>query len=262
MKTNLNISKLSLALLTVTLSSCGTSEFSSSSEFARGTSPKASLTSDSGPTHSPESYHQDPTKTGEGESDPKLSPNGEPSGSSNLVHNEPESTPQQSNGGTPGNGGSGGNGSVMVCPAKPAKGWDTCEAEKKVRTGINKCLALWGTGTPFNSSSPYRNLGASVNVLGFGPTIEDTNLTAAPELVVIPVSVNVLTIAKYRLLNPNAWYCMIADVSVGAIISVDLNKNAHLADSRADVRVLAVGSNGPAVVDVHVLSAVKVRRVD
>ena len=136
-----------------------------------------------------------------------------------------------------------------------------CEAQKKLRSGVKKCLAAWGAGTPFTEASPYRNLGVAVSVLGFGSSLDDSEATDKPELVVIPASVSVLTITKYRLLNPNGWYCMVADVSVGAIINVDLNKNARLADSRADVRVLSAGSNGPAMVDVHVISSVKVRRV-
>ena len=150
-------------------------------------------------------------------------------------------------------------GCVAVNGAAINKG--ACEEQKKLRRGVKKCLAAWGAGTPFTEASPYRNLGVAVSVLGFGSTLEDREATDKPELVVIPASVSVLTITKYRLLNPNGWYCMVADVSVGAIINVDLNKNARLADSRADVRVLSAGSNGPAMVDVHVISSVKVRRV-
>ncbi|MBM4252001.1 MAG: hypothetical protein FJ146_08525 [Deltaproteobacteria bacterium] len=253
---NINKSlKIGLFIIGFSVIGCGSSEFTGANEFGTGTGPKSSLNSPasaaksqlasnelSGSNPNEGTENKTPgTSPGESES------NGKPGTSTTVVEDK----------GTPGN-----QLTEMVCPKRPAKGWDTCEQEKKLRTGINKCLTVWGANSPFNASSPYRNLGVSVNILGFGSTIEDTNVTAAPELVVIPVAVNVLTITKYRLLNPNGWYCMIADVGVGAAIGVDLHKTARLADSRVDVRILTAGSNGPATVDVHVLSAVKVRRVD
>jgi hypothetical protein len=245
--------KFYLVVIGLTLTGCGSSDFSGANEFGTGTGSKSSLTSQSSATKT----SLTPSQLSGGEPT-----EGAPGSSTGEKGSPAESIPETGKtiSGVP--DAPGGQTNEVVCPVKPAKGWDTCENEKKVRTGINKCLALWGAGSPFTAASPYRNLGVSVNILGFGPTVEDTAYTAAPELVVIPASVNVLTITKYRLLNPNGWYCMIADVSVGAAIGVDLHKTAHLADSRVDLRILSAGSNGPAAVDVHVLSIVKVRRVD
>ena len=251
---NLSISVLVLLMTTV---SCGSSTFSG---VSAGTS--SALTSvPSGKN----GEAADPT------SQVLKSSSGYPSGTSeDLTGTNPTSgsgaDPQTGSDQNPTLGGQGSQGSQIEEPACVAvngaainKG--ACEEQKKLRSGVKKCLAAWGAGTPFTEASPYRNLGVAVSVLGFGSTLDDSDTTEKPELVVIPASVSVLTITKYRLLNPNGWYCMVADVSVGAIINVDLNQKAHLADSRADVRVLAVGSNGPAMVDVHVISSVKVRKV-
>ncbi|MCX6106969.1 MAG: hypothetical protein NTY08_14180 [Proteobacteria bacterium] len=251
---NVSISVLFLLMTTV---SCGASTFSG---VSAGTS--SALTS--APTGK-NGEAADPTSQVLRSS--TISPSGT---SEDLTGTNPTlgsgADPQTGSDQNPTLGGQGGQGSQSVEPtcvsvngAAINKG--ACEERKKLRSGVKKCLAAWGAGTPFTESSPYRNLGVAVSVLGFGSSLNDSEATDKPELVVIPASVSVLTITKYRLLNPNGWYCMVADVSVGAIINVDLNKNAHLADSRADVRVLAVGSNGPAMVDVHVISSVKVRRV-
>ena len=131
----------------------------------------------------------------------------------------------------------------------------------KVSKGLKKCLDAWGGKAPFTTASPYRKIGAAVNVLGFGNSIDDTNVSADPELVVIGAAVNVLSIPKYRLLNPKGWYCLIADVNVASKLTIDLQTDAHLADSRVDVDILSAGSSA-GIVAVSVLSDVTVKRVD
>ncbi|MCX6110469.1 MAG: hypothetical protein NTZ90_12800 [Proteobacteria bacterium] len=131
----------------------------------------------------------------------------------------------------------------------------------KISKGLKKCLDAWGGKSPFTTASPYRKIGFAVSVLGFGSSIDDTNASADPELVVIGAAVNVLSITKYRLLNPKGWYCLIADVNVASKLTVDLHTDAHLADSRVDVDILSAGSNA-GIVAVSVLSDVTVKRVD
>jgi len=131
----------------------------------------------------------------------------------------------------------------------------------KISKGIKKCLDAWGGKSPFTTASPYRKIAAAVNVLGFGNSIDDTNASADPELVVIGAAVNVLSTSKYRLLNPKGWYCLIADVNVASKLTIDLQTDAHLADSRVDVDIMSTGSNA-GIVAVSVMSDVTVKRVD
>jgi hypothetical protein len=74
-------------------------------------------------------------------------------------------------------------------------------------------------------------------VFGIGTAIDDTQKTAAPELVLIPAGVNVLGTAKYRLLNPNGWYCLASTVNVLGNLSIEVAANAEIADSTVDVMV-------------------------
>ncbi len=139
---------------------------------------------------------------------------------------------------------------------------DACQEQNRVSDGIKKCLKAWGGKSPFNEKSEYRKIAAAVSVLGVnGNAINDDQASAGPELVVIAAAVSVLSTPTYRLVNPNGWYCIIADVNVGSKLTVDLHKTAHLADSRVNV---SVASNGQAAgaVDVNVFSNVKVNRVD
>ncbi|MBM4251975.1 MAG: hypothetical protein FJ146_08390 [Deltaproteobacteria bacterium] len=141
----------------------------------------------------------------------------------------------------------------------------SCEAQPGLKTGIAKCLQIWasnGSKPPFTESSPHRTIAASVTVFGAGNAINDETATNAPELVVIIAGVNVLSTPRYRLLNPNGWYCMIADVNVLSNLTVDLHKTARLADSRVNVGVLSSSNGQTANVDVNVLASVTKNRVE
>ena len=45
--------------------------------------------------------------------------------------------------------------------------------------------------------------------------VVDDEATAAPQLVLVKPSVNVLTKGRFRLMNPNGWYCFESAVKLG-----------------------------------------------
>ncbi len=189
------------------------------------------------------------------------------SSTSNGTKGNPEGDPSGSNipGVNPSNGPSGdpGNCTAQASANGTAAASIACDPEgAKLSSGIQKCLNTWGGKAPFTMNSPYRKIAASVTVLGVGNAINDTTTTTTPELVVLVAGVNVLSSPRYRLLNPNGWYCFVADVNVLSGLTVDLHKTAHLADSRVNVGVLSSSTDQTAMVDVNVLSDVKVNRVD
>jgi len=135
-------------------------------------------------------------------------------------------------------------------------------ADWRVGDGLRKCLNGWGPKSPFNGSSSYRKISASISILSLGNSVNDTDVTDAPELVVLVAGVNLASLTRYRFLNPNGWYCIIADVNLATRLNVDLHTKAHLADSRVAVNILSATNNQTANLNVNVLSSVNVNRVN
>ncbi len=114
---------------------------------------------------------------------------------------------------------------------------DVAESLDDSASGIaaRKCLALWGA-TPFASTyAPDKQLTASTMVLGWDKVVvTDSTQTHAPQLIVVHGAVNLIGIARFKLLNPNGWYCLASLKNVLASIAVELKQSAHLADSGLD----------------------------
>lgn len=130
------------------------------------------------------------------------------------------------------------------------------EATPDERKAIEACSTAWGGNAPVNFDS-VRKIAASVSVLGSN-TLVDNRRTEFPELTLILASVNVLSKLDWKLLNPNGWYCMVANVNVLSSMTVTINENGHLADSRVAVDVLSKTDGAAAGANVNVLSSVKV----
>ena len=131
-------------------------------------------------------------------------------------------------------------------------------------SAIDACLQLWGTQSPFANGQPiqnYQKISASISIGGFGSVINDTQQTAEPELVLVDASVAVLGAPTYNLENHNGWYCMKVGVDVLTHLTVNLDCEAHLADSRVNVNVLSNQNNTTSAVGVEVLSSVQVNNV-
>ncbi|MES2744626.1 MAG: hypothetical protein V4655_04325, partial [Bdellovibrionota bacterium] len=88
---------------------------------------------------------------------------------------------------------------------------------------INKCSKGWGLTPGFNKES-VRKIYASVSVLSSGTTLSDKQVTAEPALTLIYAAVNVISDVEWDLLNPNGWYCIVANVNVITDLTVNINE--------------------------------------
>lgn len=114
---------------------------------------------------------------------------------------------------------------------------------------IERCLKAWGDSQPFGwkpgAKTPgFKTMATNVKVLGVGGSDGDVTPTKDPELVLVKPSVAVLTENKLRLLNPNGWYCLKANVTVLSKTVIELACKASIADSHAGVAVLGSNKEG------------------
>ena len=124
---------------------------------------------------------------------------------------------------------------------------------------IRSCLGAW-PDHPFRGEDPprYKVLGTSVNVVGIGGDVVDDEITSDPRLVLVKPSVNVLTKGRFRLMNPNGWYCFESAVTVLAKSEITAHCKAHLTSS---VQPVAVGGGNAGAEGVTVLGKAVVKRV-
>jgi|GEM_PF-1770716 len=126
---------------------------------------------------------------------------------------------------------------------------------------IHKCMDKWKV-LPWTTTVPnFRKIYASISIGGSGTTINDTARTAQPELVLIYAGVNVGGSTEWNLLNPNGYYCMVANVNVQTEFDINLHCNSRLADNSVQVNVGGSTNGSTAVVGVNVLSTVTVNNV-
>ena len=131
------------------------------------------------------------------------------------------------------------------------------------RTIVARCLAAWAGSHPFKAvgEQSFRVIRPQVRVMGMGgQEVEDAITTDKPALVLIEPSVNVMTKTTFKLLNPNAWYCFDANVTVMGKSVVEVDCGAKLADGRSGVEVF--GANDPDKQGVTVMGATEVHRVN
>jgi hypothetical protein len=132
-------------------------------------------------------------------------------------------------------------------------------AEQDDPQAIQECLKKWSNHPFKGENPPYKELGGGVKVLGVGKSMEDTEVTSAPRLVLVNPAVSVLTKNTYRLLNPNGWYCLKDNVTVLGKSVIEAHCNAHLTASSKSVTVL--GSSRQGAEGVTVLGKAVVTRV-
>lgn len=124
---------------------------------------------------------------------------------------------------------------------------------------IRSCLGAW-PDNPFRGEDPprYKVLESSVSVLGFGGEVVDDVATPDPQLVLVKPAVNVLTKARFRLMNPNGWYCFESAVTVLAKSEITAHCNAHVTSS---IQGVAVAGGNAGTDSVTVLGKTVVKRV-
>ena len=124
---------------------------------------------------------------------------------------------------------------------------------------IRSCLGSWPDNPFQGDESPrYKVLGSSVSVLGIGSDVVDDVATPDPQLVLVKPTVNVLTKARFRLMNPNGWYCVESAVTVLAKSEITAHCKAHLTSS---VQGVAVAGGNTGAEGVTVLGKAEVKRV-
>ena len=124
---------------------------------------------------------------------------------------------------------------------------------------IKTCLAKFKKH-PFNASNPnYRVINASVKVFGIGANVNDIKKTPEVELVLVKPAVSVLSKTTYKLLNPNAWYCVSAKVAVLAKTTIQLACASRLATTDGSVTVLGRGDEEKG--GVTVLGSTNIERI-
>ena len=126
-------------------------------------------------------------------------------------------------------------------------------------SAIKICLEKF-KNHPFDKENPkFRTINASVKVFGIGGNINETKKTNEMELVLIKPAVSVLSKTTYKLLNPNAWYCISSKVAVLAKTTIKLACASRLALIDEGVTVLGQGDEKSG--GVTVLGSSKVERV-
>lgn len=134
------------------------------------------------------------------------------------------------------------------------------EARDQTEAGaIAACLATW-RDHPFQGVDRprFKVLSSSVKVMGIGSDVVDDHRTADPELVLIKPAVNVMSKERFRLMNPNGWYCFQSTVTVLAKSEITAECGAHLASS---VDSVAVAGGNEGTDGVTVLGKAVVHRV-
>lgn len=113
--------------------------------------------------------------------------------------------------------------------------------EKGDKESLKECLRHWGKH-PFKADNlEYRTIAPSVKVFGIGGKVEDEAKSDHAELVLIKPSVSVFSKGTFRLMNPNAWYCLKGKVAVFSKVEIKIHCKANLASSSDGATV--IGSN-------------------
>jgi len=143
--------------------------------------------------------------------------------------------------------------------ARYAEAFDLRTGDDDDQAHLKSCLKAWGTH-PFGEQERYtaRFFEANVRVMGIGQEMRDEAVTDYPQLILVKPSVNVMTKTTYELLNPNGWYCFDANVTVLGKAVLKADCDAHLANAREGVAVVAASDEEGSVA---VLGAVRVERV-
>jgi len=82
---------------------------------------------------------------------------------------------------------------------------------------IKKCLNLWGNH-PFKSvtKANFKRMQPNLAIPGFQLNpMNDTEVTAADRIILIPLSVKLASNVNMRLMNPKGWYCIKVDIAAG-----------------------------------------------
>lgn len=129
---------------------------------------------------------------------------------------------------------------------------------EKEEKAIANCAKAWGGQVPPYSKDGVRKISALVSVASRGVVLSDQQKTEQPQLTILYSAVTVAGTPEWELLNPNGWYCIVSAVNVGTILTVNIDKDAHLADSAVGVNVASDVDSSISAIGVNVGSKIKV----
>jgi signal peptidase I len=122
---------------------------------------------------------------------------------------------------------------------------------------LHRCLKLLGKNNPFDSEiTDFKRL-IAINAMGLGVSINDTEETADPQLVLIRAALNYKSKATYNLLNPNGYYCMMLGVNFESDLSVNLHCNAYLVSASVSLDLGSQSDSAMAGLGVNILSSTR-----
>lgn len=139
---------------------------------------------------------------------------------------------------------------MLLSLAAGASGVERDARDPSEAASVDACLKTWSEHPfPGPDRPRFKVLGSSVKVFGIGGDVVDEGSTAEPQLVLVKPAVNVLGKARFRLMNPNGWYCFESAVTVLAKSEITVACAAHLASSADGVAVAGgnVGADGVTV---------------
>jgi len=131
--------------------------------------------------------------------------------------------------------------------------YDLKSMNSKLGGAAKKCLAAWGTKSPFKnvSATKFRVIESEGSLFGLGSDIKDTSKTSYPQLIVIESGANVMGKSNISLLNPKGWYCLDGNVTVMGKTTITLACKASMANTSDSSTVLGAtrgsGASGTTV---------------
>ncbi len=127
---------------------------------------------------------------------------------------------------------------------------------------VQACLRAWGPSQPFGDTRKlrFRVIRSSVKVFGLGGDVADDVVTDYPQLIFIQSAVNVMGKSRYRLMNPNGWYCFEDNVNVMGKAIIETACHPHLATSKGTSTTVLGKSDADEPGSVTVLGKTVIRR--
>jgi len=125
---------------------------------------------------------------------------------------------------------------------------------------LKSCENAWGKDAPVRTKENVRVIRSTISVGSLGTEISDSEKTEKPKFVLIYSSITVGGAPEWNLLNPNGYYCIVSSINVGTVLTVNLDKSAHLADAKSSIDVGSKVEANIAENSINVGSQIKVFR--
>lgn len=147
---------------------------------------------------------------------------------------------------------------IFLCGLTSVHALASSDDDDGDQQAVNRCISQWKDSPFKKGEKDYKTIGTKVTVFGVGGKVEDEEKTEKPSLVLIKPSVNVLGKAKFKLHNPNGWYCFKPTTSVLGKMELEAHCKAHLATTSEGANVLGANDRERGVT---VLGTIRVKTI-